>query len=248
VRILVLNPNTTASMTATIRALAEESARPGTEITATQPLWGPESIEGHFEGQLSAVAVLDRLATFQEQFDALVMAGFGEPGREAAQELLDVPVFDITECAAQMAMMLGHSYAVVTTLDRAVPQIEDRLLTAGLLQRCASVRGTGLGVLELEEDTERTVREILTQARAAVEEDHAEVICLGCGGMAGLRERVEAELGIPVVDGVAAAVGFAEAVVGLGLSTSKVRGFAPPRPKTITSWPLSRHLPPTGER
>lgn len=246
-RILVLNPNTTAAMTASIRALAEHSARPGTQILATEPLWGPESIEGHFEGVLSAAAVLDRLATLEEEpFDALVMAGFGEPGREAAQEILDVPVFDITECAAQMAMMLGHSYAVVTTLDRAVPQIQDRLLTAGLLQRCASVRGTGLGVLELEEDADRTVREILTQARAAVEEDHAEVVCLGCGGMAGLRERVEAELGVPVVDGVAAAVGFAEAVVGLGLSTSKVRSFAPPRPKTITSWPLSRYLPPSG--
>lgn len=244
--ILVLNPNTTASMTATIRALAEESARPGTQITAAEPLWGPESIEGHFEGQLSAAAVLDRLATWDgEPFDALVMAGFGEPGREAAQELLDVPVFDITECAAQMAMMLGHSYSVVTTLDRAVPQIEDRLSSSGLLQRCASVRGTGLGVLELEEDRDRTVREILGQARTAVAEDRAEVVCLGCGGMAGLREQVEAELAVPVVDGVAAAVAFAEAAVGLILTTSKVRSFAPPRPKTIASWPLSRHLPGT---
>ena len=245
-RILVLNPNTTASMTASIRALAEESARTGTEILATEPLWGPESIEGHFEGALSAVAVLDRLATLEEPYDALVMAGFGEPGREAAQELLDVPVFDIAESAAQMAMMLGHSYAVVTTLDRAVPQIRDRLLTAGLLQRCASVRGTGLGVLELEEDADRTVEAILTQARAAVDEDRAEVVCLGCGGMAGLRERVQAELGVPVVDGVAAAVAFAEAVVGLGLTTGKGRSFAPPRPKTVTAWPLSRHLRPNG--
>ncbi|WP_308403712.1 aspartate/glutamate racemase family protein [Streptomyces niphimycinicus] len=78
----------------------------------------------------------------------MVIAGFGEPGREGAQELLDVPVLDIAESAAQMAMMLGHSYGVVTTLDRAVPQIRDRLLTAGLLGRCAGVRGTGLGVLE----------------------------------------------------------------------------------------------------
>ncbi|GAA0461213.1 aspartate/glutamate racemase family protein [Streptomyces olivaceiscleroticus] len=240
-RILVMNPNTTASMTASIRATATAVASPGTEIIATEPLWGPESIEGHFEGYLSAAAVLDRLTTLDFSFDALVMAGFGEPGREGAQELLDVPVLDITESAAQMAMMLGHSYGVVTTLDRAVPQIRDRLLTAGLLQRCAGVRGTGLGVLELEEDAERTTRIIVETAREVVR-DGAEVICLGCGGMAGLQERVSAELGVPVVDGVAAAVKFAEAVAGLGLATSAVRSFAPPRPKRIGSWPLSTQL------
>lgn len=247
-RIVVMNPNTTESMTASIRSIAEASASPGTEILATQPFWGPESIEGHFEGYLSAAAVLDRLTSIEEPFDALVMAGFGEPGREGAQELLDVPVLDITESAAQLAMMLGHTYGVVTTLDRSVPQIQDRLLTAGLLQRCAGVRGTGLGVLELEEDEERTVEVVVETARKAVDEDRAEVICLGCGGMAGLQEKVSAALGVPVVDGVAAAVKFAEAAVSLGLSTSTSRSFAPPRPKVIGSWPLHQHLRRSGRR
>ncbi|MFD7921658.1 aspartate/glutamate racemase family protein [Streptomyces sp. NPDC059740] len=247
-RLLVMNPNTTAAMTATIRATAESVASPGTQILATEPTWGPESIEGHFEGYLSAAAVLDRLCTLEADlrpFDALVMAGFGEPGREGAQELLDVPVLDITECAAQMALFLGHSYGVVTTLDRAVPQIEDRLLTAGLAQRCAAVVGTGLGVLELEEDPERTVEVIIERARETLRAG-AEVVCLGCGGMAGLQERVSAALGVPVVDGVAAAVKFAEAVVGLGLTTSTARSFAPPRPKRIGGWPLGVHLAQAG--
>ncbi|KPC63858.1 aspartate/glutamate racemase family protein [Streptomyces chattanoogensis] len=241
-RLLVMNPNTTVSMTASIRATATAVAAPGTQIIAAEPLWGPESIEGHFDGFLSAAAVLDRLATLDTPFDALVMAGFGEPGREGAQELLDVPVLDITESAAQMAMMLGRTYGIVTTLDRSVPQIRDRLLTAGLLQRCAAVHGTGLGVLELEADPERTV-EVITETAREVVRAGAEVICLGCGGMAGLQERVAAALGVPVVDGVAAAVKFAEAVVGLGLTTSTARSFAPPRPKAIGSWPLSAHLP-----
>ncbi len=126
-------------------------------IVATEPLWGPESIEGHFEGYLSAAAVLDRLTTFDEPFDALVMAGSASRDGRGRRSCSNVPVLDIAESAAQMAMMLGHSYGVVTTLDRAVPQIRDRLLTAGLLGRCAGVRGTGLGVLELEADRERTV-------------------------------------------------------------------------------------------
>ena len=225
-------------MTDTIRRSAERYASAGTEIVATQATWGPESIEGYFEGYLSAVGVFDRLKVVNFDFDALVMAGFGEPGREGAQELLSVPVFDITECAAHVACLLGRTYSVVTTLDRSVPQIEDRLQLAGLRDRCASVRSTGLAVLEVEQDEELTISRIVSEAKRAINEDRAEVICLGCGGMAGLDEKVAAAVGVPVVDGVAAAVKLAEAVVGLGLRTSKVRSYASPRPKLISSWPL----------
>ena len=85
----------------------------------------------------------------------MIQAGYGEHGREGLQELLDVPVVDITEAAARTAMFLGHKYSVVTTLDRAVPLIEDRLKLAGLDARCASVRASGMAVLELEDDPER---------------------------------------------------------------------------------------------
>ena len=239
-RILVVNSNTTKSMTEAIRESAQRYASPGTEIVATEANFGPESIEGFFEGYLSVIGVLDRLQSIEFSFDALVMAGFGEPGREGAQELLDVPVFDIAECAAHVACLLGRSYSVVTTLDRAVPGIEDRLRLAGLYDRCASVRATGLAVLEVEQDEQLTVGRIVEEALAAIEKDRAEVICLGCGGMAGLDERVAAAVGVPVVDGVAAAVKLAEAVVGLGLRTSKIRSYAPPRPKHISHWPISR--------
>ena len=242
-RILVVNPNTTASMTEAIGRSTRRYASQGTEIIAIQATFGPESIEGFFEGYLSAVGVFDRLQKVDFEFDALVMAGFGEPGREGAQELLEVPVFDITECAAHLACLLGRSYTVVTTLDRSVPGIEDRLRLAGLSDRCASVRATGLSVLDLERNEEVTLSRIVEVASKAVELDRAEVICLGCGGMAGLDEKVAALIGVPVVDGVAAAVKLAEAVVGLGLRTSKIRSYAAPRPKHIDSWPITRLSP-----
>ena len=105
------------------------------------------------------------MRSYPEPFDAVIQAGYGEHGREGLQELLDVPVVDITEAAASTAMFLGHKYSVVTTLDRAVPLIEDRLKLAGLDARCASVRASGLAVLELEEDPERAVKAIVDQAR-----------------------------------------------------------------------------------
>lgn len=238
-KLLVVNVNTTASMTSTIAESARSVASPGTEIIGLTPTIGAESVEGNFESYLAAVAVMNAVVSYSGDFDAVIQAGYGEHGREGLQELLDVPVVDITEAAAYVACLLGHKYSVVTTLDRTVPLIEDRLTLAGLNTRCASVRSSGLSVLQLEEDPDVAVKAIIAEAEQAVREDKAEVICLGCGGMAGLDEAVRQATGVPVVDGVTAAVKLAESLVGLGLSTSKVRTYAAPRPKRIQGWPLA---------
>jgi allantoin racemase len=238
-RILVANVNTTESMTAAIAESARSAASAGTEIVGITPRFGADSCEGNFESYLAAIAVMDAITQYPEPYDAVIQAGYGEHGREGLQELLDVPVVDITEAAASTAMYLGHKYSVVTTLDRTVPLIEDRLKLAGLDARCASVRASGLGVLELESDPERAVAAIVERSREAVERDHAEVICLGCGGMAELEEKVAAATGVPIVDGVRAAVTIAEGLVRLGLSTSKVRTYATPRKKRVTGWPIT---------
>lgn len=238
-RILVVNVNTTESMTASIGAQAAAVAAPGTEIVPLTPLFGAESVEGNYESYLAAIAVMETVRRYPGPFDAVIQAGYGEHGREGLQELLDVPVVDITEAAASTAMFLGHRYSVVTTLDRTVPLIEDRLKLAGLSDRCASVRASGMAVLDLERDPEAAVEAIAREAARAVEDDRAEVVCLGCGGMAGLMERVRERTGTPVVDGVAAAVTIAEGLVRMGLSTSKVRTYAPPRPKAFRAWPPS---------
>jgi allantoin racemase len=237
-RILVVNVNTTTEMTEAIARQARAVASPGTEIVGLTPRLGAESVEGNVESYLAAIGVVDTVQRYEDSFDAVVQAGFGEHGREALQELLDVPVVDITEAAAHLAMTLGHRFSVVTTLDRTVPLIHDRLLLAGLTGHCASIRASGLSVLELEGDSPRVHDAIAQEAKRAVLEDHAEVICLGCGGMAGLDAAVREAVGVPVVDGVTAAVKLAESLVALGLTTSKVRTFAPPRQKKIAGWPL----------
>ena len=238
-RILLTNCNTTEEMTKEIAEGARAAASPGTEILARTPRWGPESAEGWLDSYLSAAAVLELLheELLHEQtepFDALVMAGFGEHGREGARELLDVPVVDITEAGAHLACLLGRRYGVVTTLDRTRGQIEDSLHTAGVAQHCVAVVGTGLGVLELT-DSDRAASAFLTAARRA-RDAGAEVLVLGCAGMTGLHRRISAELAVPVVDGVAAAVRLAESLVGLGLRTSRAGSYARPLPKR-RRWP-----------
>jgi len=239
-RIVVANVNTTESVTEAIRQQAMKAATPGTEIMAVTPEFGPESVECNFESYLSAVAVMDRLQAVEESFDAVVLAGFGEHGKEGVAELVDKPVVDITEAAAHTACLLGRRFSVVTSLRRTTGQIHDRLQLIGLASRCASVRATEMTVLDLEGDLERTGERVVEEVTWAVEADGADVICLGCAGMAGVAERVQAEVGVPVVDGVTAGVALAESLVRLGLSTSKVGSWAAPPPKRITGWPVSR--------
>jgi allantoin racemase len=237
-RILIVNVNTTKSMTQAIAEQARSVASPGTEIIGLTPRFGAESVEGNFESYLAAIAVMDRVMSYEGPYDAVIQAGYGEHGREGLQELLEVPVVDITEAAASLAMLLGHKYSVVTTLDRTVPLIEDRLKLAGVYERCASVRASGMSVLELEASPQRAIEAIVAQAIEAVNQDKAEVICLGCGGMAGLDQQIRERAGVPVVDGVTAAVALAESLVRLGLTTSKVRTYATPRAKKMTGWPF----------
>ena len=227
-RIIVVNVNTSESMTEVNGEAARRHASAGTEIIALRPYFGAEAVDCNFESYLSAVAVMDRVAGYDGPYDAVVLAGFGEHGRDGLQELIEAPVVEICEASAHVAMMISRAYSVVTTLQRSVPAIEDRLRLSGLSDRCASVRASGMSTREVDEDPQGAVRAVVAEARQAVENDHAEAICLGCAGMAGLEEAITTELGVPVIDGVGAAVRLAEAVVGLGLRTSKVSTYAPP--------------------
>jgi len=249
-KIILVNVNTSESMTEVIAAGARKYASPGTQTVALRPSFGPEAVDCNFESYLSAVGVMDRVLAYNEPYDAVVLAGFGEHGRDGLQELIGQPVIEICEASAYAAMLIARSFSVVTTLQRSVSAIEDRLRLAGVAGRCASVRASGMSTLEVDADPPGAIRGIVEQARIAVTQDHAEAICLGCAGMAGLEEAITNELGIPVVDGIGAAVRLAEAVVGLGLKTSKVCTYAAPEPKVITGWPLSppggRLSPPAG--
>jgi allantoin racemase len=189
---------------------------------------------------MDVMAVMDAENTFD--FDAVILAGFGEHGKDALQEMLTVPVLDIAECAAHLAHLIGRRFSVVTTLDRSIAPIEDRLMLAGLREHCASVRACGLSTADVDADPSAAVAAIVDEAARAVADDAAEVICLGCAGMAGVTATISAKLGVPAVDGVAAGVALAEALVGLGLRTSKVGVLAPGPANHRTHWPISTAL------
>lgn len=232
-KILAINPNTTEAMTRDIEAQARLYASPDTEVEAISPRWGPASIEGHLEDELAAVATLEAIAERAGEYDGVIIACYGDPGLYAARELSPVPVVGIAEASMLMACMVAHRFSVVTVLPRIRPMVEDVVARYGLAGRCASVRATSLAVLDIERDPDAAEREIAAEASRAIAEDGAEAICLGCAGMGPLDRRVQETLGVPVIDGVAAAVKLLEALGGYGLFTSRVAAFKQPEPKEL---------------
>jgi allantoin racemase len=231
-RILIVNPNTTAAMTEKIGQAARAAAAAGTEIIAVNPPDGPVSIEGYYDEAFSVPGLLAEIA----RGDALgvaahIIACFDDTGLEAARCISPMPVVGIGEAAFHLASMLGHRFSVVTTLSRSIAAIENNLLKYGLASRCANVRACEVPVLSLDDPSADAASRIGAEIELAKREDRAEVIVLGCAGMADLAARLAETHGLPVLDGVTCAVKLAEAFGALGLKTSKIGAFSLPRPK-----------------
>lgn len=226
-RLLVINPNTTSSMTERMVESAESALPASWTVIGETAATGVDSIDGHYEDLLGAVAICEAVRKHRGNADAVVIGCTDDPGLLAARELTDVPVIGSGEASFLLAMPLGHKFSVLTTLPRSVGVIEHVLDMHGVRGRCASIRACGLTVLECE-DHDRTVEALTEAGRVAVEQDGAEVLCLACAGMSGLSERLTAALGVPVIDPVAAAAAVARSLVEQGLRTSKVGSLQTP--------------------
>ena len=234
-RIKIINPNTTREMTDKIGACARAAARPGTQILAVSPAMGPVSIESHYDEALAVPGVLQEVATGElEGVDGYVIACFGDPGLAAARELARGPVVGIAQAAMHVASLVGTRFSVVTTLGRTMGQAWHLAEAYGMKRFCAHVRACEIPVLELDEPGSSARERILDECRRALAEDGADSIVLGCAGMADLCHVIGQELGVPVVDGVAAATQLVESLVNLRLSTSKHGELAQPLPKPMT--------------
>lgn len=229
-RILVVNPNSTASMTARIGGAARSVAAPGTEILAVNPPSGPASIEGYYDEALAVPGLLAEIERHEGTIAGTVIACFDDVGLDAARSLATAPVIGICEAAMQTASLLGGRFSVVTTLARSVPALERLAQRYGMAGRC-TIRAAGVPVLALEDPASGAVDRVRAEIRRAMEQDGAESIVLGCAGMADLARSLGEEMGLPVVDGVTAAVKLAEGLAALGLRTSKAGGYAAPLPK-----------------
>ena len=226
-RMLIVNPNTTESMTRKVETVAKSAARSDTEIIATNPKSGPASIQG-FHDAAACVPHLLEVIKEHPQVDAIVIACFDDTGLDAARCAVNVPVIGIGEAAYHVASIVANKFSVITTLGRSVPGLETNLMRYGLDRRCVKVIATEIPVLKLEENDPATLDKIKSAIKETITNDKAEAVVLGCAGMTDLMDLLTREMGIPIIDGVTCAVTLAEGLFSAKIKTSKIGGYAFP--------------------
>lgn len=234
-KIRLINPNTNVNMTSKIGEAARITASEGTIIVAANPGSGPISIESHFDGVISAIGVTEEVrAGESDNTDAYIIACFGDPGLLAAREITAAPVVGIAEAAFHLATLISTRFSIVTTLGRTGIIAEHLLQIYGFSHHCRKVRAAEIPVLDLDDEGDMVLNRIIQECLRAKAEDNVGAIVLGCGGMADLKSRIQQEVGLPIVEGVTAAVKLAESLVSLGLGTSKFGDLAFPPAKRFT--------------
>ena len=232
-KLLLVNPNTTASMTEKAGEAARLIAASGTEIIAVNPEYGPVSIEGYYDEVFSIPGLLEEVRKGEDSgCQGTVIACFDDTGLDAARCLASGPVVGICEAAMHTASLLANGFSIVTTLKRSIPALEELAVKYGMSQQCHRVRAAEVPVLELENPDSEATKLIRVEIQKALDEDRSEAIVLGCAGMVDLAAKLSKEFGVPVIDGVSAAVKLVESLVSLGLQTSKRNGYAYPRTKS----------------
>ena len=217
-RLLLVNPNTTASMTAAIAESAEAVARPATVIEAVNPLDGPASIENDADerrcvpGLLEAILAADA-RNAEQRPDAYIVACFGDPGLEEARAAVSVPVLGIAQAAMHSAALAAGTFSVVTSMSATVPRGWE-LAKTYTPTACLGVHACDIPVLRIDSDP-GTIDPIGDMCRTALDADGSRSIVLGCAAMARFAEPLRQRLGVPVIDGVVAATLLAEALVPL---------------------------------
>jgi len=230
-KILIVNPNTTASMTATIAEAARVVAASGTEIVAVTSAMGPASIEGFYDEAFAVPGLIHALQNAPDA-DAAIIACFDDTGLDAARTAAHYPVVGICEAALVTAGQIAKRIGIVTTLPRSIVPLEELVRRYGFSGR-AAVTACNFPVLDLEKPGSGA-REKLEAEIGRVLDKGADAIVLGCAGMADLALALSKKFDVPVVDGVAAAVKQAEALAVLKLMTSRRGAYASPSGKAYS--------------
>ena len=232
-KILLVNPNTTSSMTDKAGEAARMVAASGTEIIAVNPEYGPISIEGYYDEVFGIPGLLEEVRKGEASgCQGTVIACFDDTGLDAARCIASGPVVGICEAAMHIASLLANSFSIVTTLRRSIPALEELTVKYGMSRKCHRIRAAEVPVLELENPDSEATKLIRVEIQKALDDDRSEAIVLGCAGMVDLAAELSEEFGVPVIDGVSAVVRLVESLVALGLQTSKLNGYAYPRSKT----------------
>lgn len=206
--IVIINPNSTHSMTTAMVATAHKVA-PEAQVVGWTSAGGPPAIQGEQDGNAAIPPLLELVKKADEAgARAIIIGCFDDTGLHDARALATCPVIGIGQAAYHLASLFGQRFSVVTTLDVSVPVLSANVSDYGLDKNLGRIRASGVPVLALEDDRANATEKVKAEIRAAVREDNINSVVLGCAGMVHIVEEGD-DISIKLVDGVQAAVRFA---------------------------------------
>ena len=205
-RLLLINPNISDSVSQLILEEAARSAPPGIQLEVATAPFGVAYIETRFEALIAAYAVAQLAAERHERFDAVVVAAFGDPGLAALREVLPIPVTGLTEASLASAARLGKRFSIIAISQRIQPWYRDVIGAYGCSAQLASIRSLDAPLDRIDNVQQEHAAALLALAERAVQDDGADVIVLAGAPLAGLARNLQDRLPVPLVDGLAAAV------------------------------------------
>lgn len=214
--LVVINPNSSQNVTNGIDAAIDPLRSFGIPIRCVTLAEGPPGIENQRQADLTIAPMLT-MAAAQTDAAGFVIACFGDPGLHALRDQTSLPVVGIQEASVMTALTLGHKFGVIAILPASIPRHLRAFGGMGVLDRLAGDRPLGLGVADLTDDGKSLAAMIATGKRLR-DEDGADVLVMGCAGMARFRGPVEDATGLPVVEPTQAAVCMALGQIRLSLS------------------------------
>lgn len=214
--LIVINPNASQNVTDGIDAAIDPLRRFGTPIRCLTLSDGPPGIESQLQADLTIAPML-KLAAAQSDAAGYVIACFGDPGLHALRDQTPLPVVGIQEAAVMTALTLGHRFGVIAILPASIPRHMRAFGALGVLSRLAGDRALGLGIADLA-DRQKSLNAMIAAGKRLRDEDEADVLIMGCAGMAGYRQPLEDAVGLPVVEPTQAAVSMALGHICLSLS------------------------------
>ena len=233
-KILLLNPNTTAEVTGLLHAAGSRAASAATELVPMTARRGVPYIATRAEAQIGGAIALEMLAEAGSDFDAAIIAAFGDPGLFGARELFSYPIVGLAEAAMLTACMVGRKFAIVTFSRTLAPWYQECVAMHGLESRCAGIRALDEAFQSIS-DVQSEKEEVLVRlANTAVEQDEADVVILSGAPLSGLADKVRDRIPVPVIDPVAAAVRQAETLAVLKPRKAIAGTFRRPGPKPTT--------------
>ena len=208
-RILVINPNSTVAVTDGLDA-AMSCFRVGGQfvVDCVTLMEGPPGIESQRDADSVVAPLMKLLREREAQYDAFVIACYSDPGIHSLREMTKKPVLGIAECGLMTAMTLGQRIGVIAILQKSIPRHLRYMATMGISGRLAAELPLDMGVVALAQEAKTLSR--LVEVGTELRDRHgADVVVLGCAGMAAYRARLEQAVKVPVVDPAQAAVAMA---------------------------------------